>query len=249
MNTKAEGIVLRATDYGESNKIITLFTREYGKVGLMARGAKKPRSKLSASSQILTHGVYIYSIGKGLGTLHQGEVENPFRYLKADIYKMAYAAYIVDFIDKMPAADTLSPPLFQLVLTLLNEMNNGLEPQVLMFIFEVKMLAVLGIEPVMSGCIHCGRTDGPFKFSVSGGGLLCFRCTPEDPHAVPVSETFIKLFKLFRQINVARLGKINLKPETLDEFKRILTMYYDANSGMRLKTKRFIEQIEAADAF
>ncbi|MGV3488030.1 MAG: DNA repair protein RecO [Tuberibacillus sp.] len=247
MLTKAEGIVLRATDYGETNKIITLYTREYGKVGLMARGAKKPRSKLSACGQLLTHGYYFYTIGKGLGTLHQGDVENPFRYIKADIYKMAYAVYIVDFVDKIPASDTKNSYLFELIFQLLNYINEGIHPQVLSFIFEVKMLPVLGIEPVTDKCLHCHAADGPFKFSVNGG-LLCFRCAHMDPHAVPVSGAFIKLINLFKKIDVARIGKIDLKPDTIAEINKVLTMYMDANSGLRLKSKRFVEQMEGIES-
>lgn len=249
MLTKAEGVVIRTTDYGETNKIVTLYTREKGKIGVMARGAKKPRSKLAASGQLLTHGHYLYTIGKGLGTLHQGEIQNPFRYIKADIYKMAYATYIVDFIDKMPEADTRNPYLFELVLQLLTYIDEGVDPQVLSFIFEVKMLPLLGIEPEVTCCMHCKTTTGPFKFSISGGGLLCLRCSGADPRAIPVSTTFIKLINLFKKMDVGRLGKIDLKPETKSEIKKVLTAYFDAHSGLNLKSKRFIDQIDGLDAF
>lgn len=249
MLTKAEGIVVRTTDYGETNKIITIYTREHGKVGVMARGAKKPRSKLAASGQLLTYGQYLYTIGKGLGTLHQGDIQNPFRYIKEDIYKMAYATYIVDFVDKMPISDVRNPYLFELVLQLLTYIDEGVHPQVLSFIFDVKMLPLLGIEPETSHCIQCHTTTEPFKFSISGGGILCLRCAGIDPRAMPVSTTFIKLVNLFKRMDVARLGKIDLKPETIVELKKVLSAYYDAYSGLNLKSKRFIDQIEKIDSF
>ena len=64
MFQKCEGIVLRTTDYGETNKIITLFTREWGKIGVMAKGAKKPKSRLAAITQPLTYGYYLVQKGK-----------------------------------------------------------------------------------------------------------------------------------------------------------------------------------------
>jgi DNA repair protein RecO (recombination protein O) len=249
MLIKAEGIVIRTTDYGETNKIVTLYTREQGKVGVMARGAKKPRSKLAASGQLLTYGQYLYTIGKGLGTLQQGDIENPFRYIKADIFKMAYATYIVDFVDKMPISDVRNPYLFEFVLQLLTYIDEGVHPQVLSLIFDVKMLPILGVEPQTSHCIQCQSTTGPFKFSISGGGILCLRCSASDPRAIPVSGTFLKLINLFKRMDVAHLGKIDLKQETINELNKVLSAYYDAYSGLNLKSKRFIQQLEGIDTF
>ena len=79
MLQKCEGIVLRTTDYGETNKIVTLYTREWGKIGVMARGAKKPKSRLSAITQPFTYGYFLLQKGSGLGNLQQGEIIAPLR--------------------------------------------------------------------------------------------------------------------------------------------------------------------------
>ena len=80
MLNKWEGIVLRTIPYGESNKIVTMFTREAGKVTAMARGAKKPRSKLAAVTQPFTHGTFLIRKGRGMGTLSQGEPIDSMRF-------------------------------------------------------------------------------------------------------------------------------------------------------------------------
>ncbi|MGE0992705.1 DNA repair protein RecO, partial [Bacillus sp. GMa5/2] len=74
MFQKVEGIVIRTTDYGETNKIVTIFSRELGKISAMARGAKKPKSRLASVSQLMTHGHFLIQMGSGLGTLQQGEI-------------------------------------------------------------------------------------------------------------------------------------------------------------------------------
>ncbi|MGV3465922.1 MAG: DNA repair protein RecO, partial [Heyndrickxia sp.] len=82
MLQKCEGIVIRTHDYGESNKIINVYTREFGKLGIMARGAKKPNSRLSAVSQLFTYGYFLVQTGNGLGTLQQGEMISSMRSIR-----------------------------------------------------------------------------------------------------------------------------------------------------------------------
>ncbi|MFC7393314.1 DNA repair protein RecO [Scopulibacillus cellulosilyticus] len=245
MMEKTEGIIIKTINYGETNKIITLFTREHGKIGLMARGAKKTKSKLSAVSQLLMYGQFLYQKGKGLGVLHQGEPLLPFRELKTDLYKMAYAAYIVEMLDKLTDQNVKNPYLFELLLQILNYIDEGIDPEVLLMIFEVKMLSAAGIEPELDRCIQCGLQDGPFNFSISGGGLICQRCSKNDHYNIPMSQTSGKLLRLFKHFDLKRLGKVDLKKETKNELKQILTAYYDHYSGLHLKSKRFLDQLDS----
>ncbi|TKI95195.1 DNA repair protein RecO, partial [Bacillus wiedmannii] len=100
MFQKVEGIVIRTTDYGETNKIVTIFSRELGKVSAMARGAKKPKSRLASVSQLMTHGNFLIQMGSGLGTLQQGEIISTMKEIREDIFLTAYASFIVELTDK-----------------------------------------------------------------------------------------------------------------------------------------------------
>ncbi|GGH84998.1 DNA repair protein RecO (recombination protein O) [Pullulanibacillus pueri] len=244
MLNKSEGIVIHTTDYGETNRIVTLYTKEYGKIGVMARGAKKPRSKLSAGTQFLTYGHYLFNKGRGLGTLHQADPLDAFRYIKADIVPMAYASYIVDVIHKLSEKDTNNPFLYDWVFQILKAMDGGQDPQVLTFIYEIKLLPLLGIEAEVDCCVHCGRPDSLSGFSVEQGGVLCQNCIINDPRAIPLTSIAVKLLRMFKHIDFHRIGKIELKKETRAQIKSVINAYYDAYSGLNLKTKRFIEQIE-----
>ena len=94
MQSQLEGIVIRTMPYGENNKIVTLFTREAGKITCMARGAKKPASRLAAITQPFTHGTYSIYKGKGMGTLQAGDQLESLRHIREDIMSTAYASYI-----------------------------------------------------------------------------------------------------------------------------------------------------------
>jgi DNA repair protein RecO (recombination protein O) len=241
---KCEGIVIRTTDYGETNKIVTLYTREFGKVGVMARGAKKPNSRLSSITQPFTYGQYLIQTGSGLGSLQQGEILASMRNIREDIFATAYASYIVELTDKAVDEKQANPFLFELLAQTLHYMNEGLDIEILTFIYEMKMLNVLGIKPKLDGCSVCGSREGKFAFSIREGGFLCERCFSRDPHRMEISQSTVRLLRLFYYFDLHRLGKISVKYETKTELKKVIQSYYDEYSGLSLKSKRFLEQVE-----
>ncbi|MGD6940871.1 DNA repair protein RecO [Cytobacillus gottheilii] len=249
MLEKCEGIVIRTANYGESNKIVTLYTREWGKVGMMARGAKKPNSRLSAVTQPFTYGYFLMQRGSGLGTMQQGEMISSMRSIKEDIFLTAYAAYIVELLDRSVEDRKPNPFLFELLFQSLNLINEGYDPDIIMNIFEMKMLNTLGLYPVLNQCAVCGSTDGHFSFSIREGGLICHRCLEKDPYHYKLSPAAVRLLRLFYYFDLSRLGDISVKEETKAELKKIITAYYDENSGLNLKSKKFLNQMEKFDGF
>ncbi|MBO0959464.1 DNA repair protein RecO [Neobacillus sp. MM2021_6] len=244
MLQKCEGIVIRTTDYGETNKIVTLYTREWGKVGVMARGAKKSNSRLSSITQLFTHGYFLVNRGSGLGSMQQGEIVSSLRSIGEDIFLTAYASYIVELTDKCTDEKKPNPFLFELLFQTLHFMNEGYEPDILMNIYEMKMLNVMGMYPVLNQCSVCGSTDGHFSFSIRENGFICHRCLSKDPYHFKISPAAVKLLRLFYYFDLSRLGKISVKEETKAELKKVITAYYEEYSGLHLKTKKFLASMD-----
>jgi DNA repair protein RecO (recombination protein O) len=244
MLQKCEGIVIRTTDYGETNKIVTIYTREWGKIGVMARGAKKPNSRLSSISQLFTHGYFLIQRGSGLGSLQQGEIISSMRSIGEDIFLTAYASYIAELTDKVTEEKKPNPFHFELLFQTLNYMNEGYEPDILMNIYEMKMLNVMGLYPILNQCSVCGGTDGHFSFSIREGGFICHRCLDKDPYHFKLSPATVKLLRLFYFFDLSRLGNISVKEETKTELKNVITAYYEEYSGLYLKTKKFLNSMD-----
>ncbi|HEY2421587.1 MAG TPA: DNA repair protein RecO [Neobacillus sp.] len=244
MLQKCEGIVIRTTDYGETNKIVTLYTREWGKLGVMARGAKKPNSRLSSITQLFTHGYFLVQRGTGLGSVQQGETITSLRAIGEDIFLTAYASYIVELTDKCTEEKKPNPFHFELLYQTLNYMNEGYDPDVLMNIYEMKMLNVLGLYPILNQCSVCGSTDGNFSFSIREGGFICHRCLSHDPYHFKLSPATVKLLRLFYYIDLSRLGNISVKDETKSELKKVISAYYEEYSGLYLKSKKFLSSMD-----
>ena len=244
MFEKCEGVVIRTADYGETNKVVTLYTREWGKVGVMARGAKKPNSRLAAITQPFTYGNFLVQRGRGLGTLQQGEMISSMRGIREDIFLTAYASYVIDLADKSTDEKKPDPYLFELLLQTIQYLDEGYDPEVLVHIFEMKILRVLGLRPILDHCANCGATEGNFVFSIREGGLLCHRCLEIDPYHLKAGQPSIKLLRLFYLLDLSRLGSISVKEETKADIKKIIQAYYDEYSGLHLKTKRFLDQLD-----
>jgi len=243
MLEKCEGIVIRTTNYGETNKIVTLYTREWGKVGVMARGAKKPNSRLAAVTQLFTYGYFLVQKSNGLGGMQQGEMITPMRSIKEDIFLTAYASYIIDLLDKSTDERKPNPFLFELLYQTLNLINEGYDAEIIVHIFEMKMLNTLGLYPVLNQCSVCGNTEGHFSFSIREGGLICHQCLEKDPYHIKISEAAVKLLRLFYYFDLSRIGNISVKPETRADLKKVIDAYYEEYSGLNLKTKRFLNQM------
>jgi DNA repair protein RecO (recombination protein O) len=244
MLQKCEGIVLRTTDYGETNKIVTLYTREWGKIGVMARGAKKPKSRLSAITQPFTYGYFLMQKGNGLGSLQQGEMITPLRAIKEDIFLTAYASYVVELTDRSTDEKKSNPFIFELLYQTLTYLNEGYDPEILKNIYEMKMLPVLGLYPVLNQCAVCGSKEGQFSFSIREGGIICHRCLSNDPYHLKLSPAAVKLLRIFYFLDLKRLGNISVKAETKAELKKVIDTYYNEYSGLYLKSKKFIDQLD-----
>ncbi len=241
---KWEGIVLKARAYSESNKIVTLMTREAGKVACMARGAKKPTSRLAGVTQPFVHGSYLVQRTNGMGTMQQGEHFNSMRHVQTDIIATAYASYVVELTDKLIEEGNPEPYAFDVLLQALTAIDEGYDPEAITLFVDWKLLPYTGVQPILHCCAGCGAVDGEFSFSFTQGGFLCHRCFQLDPYIIRLTPTQLKLIRMFYTVPIDQVGKLDLKPQTKSFIKKIVTTIYEEQTGIRLKSRSFIEQLE-----
>lgn len=245
MFQKCEGIVIRRSDYGETHKIVTIYTREFGKIGVMARGASKPNSRLASVTQLFSYGYFLVTTSKGLGSLQQGEMIDSMRFIREDLFATAFASYIIELLDRSVEDKKVNPYLFELLYQTLHYLNEEYDPEILKFIFEMKMLPVNGIHPVLNQCTVCGAIEGEFAFSLKEAGFICHRCLDKDPYHLKISPKTVKLLRLFYYFDLSRLGTISVKPETKKELQKVIDAYYEEYSGIHLKSKKFLKQLDS----
>lgn len=241
---RVEGIVIRSTDYGEGNKIITLLTPSYGKQGVVVRGAKKAKSRYGALAQLFTYGEFSFYKSGSLGTLNSGEIIEPFRELREGLEGPAYAAYAAELTDRAVGDDEAAAYLFHQLKACQTALAEGKDPQVVLRVYEMKVVGASGYAPVLDECVSCGRTDEPFRFSPAAGGALCRACGHRDPAALELQEAVWKLLRLFAALDLRRLGNVTVKESSKKQLQLALRRWMDTHMALNLKSRNFLDQWE-----
>ncbi len=244
MLNKLEGFVIKSIPYGESNKIVTIYTKEAGKITVMARGAKKPASRLAAITQTFTHGYFLVRRGRGMGSLEQGEFISSVRHIRSDLETTAYAGLIVELIDRLTEADQPNASIFRLLNDSFNAMEEEYDAEAISLFVLWKMLPVAGIHPILHECANCGSTEGEFAFSFKEIGFLCHRCFHQDPYIVRITPAQLKLIRTFATVPIKQVGSLTLKKSTKQFMKKIVRQIYDEQVGLRLKSRSFLDQLD-----
>src|SRR5690625_5013699 len=149
-----EGIVIKTQDYGETHKIVTIYSKEIGKFSAICRGANRPRSRFSSLTQLFIQGQFLVYLSKGLSTINQGEVIQSFRQIREDIVKTAYASYAVELVDKLTEEKERNDFLYNELQVTFNRINEGKEePFIPILMLELKLYKNEGIAPVVNKCV------------------------------------------------------------------------------------------------
>ncbi len=246
---KTEGIVLRTSDYGEGNKILSVYTKEMGKVGMMAQGARKTKSRFAAVSQPFTHAFFLFHIGSGLASLNQADLIQTFPKIRGDLHRTAYASYILELTDRMSEERQKNGGLYQLLLNSLNQLEDEKDSEMICRIYELKLLSMHGYKPILDTCASCGKGQSPWFFSIREGGLLCESCRRKDPHAMLLLDGVARILSIVQNLDVSQLGKITVKRETKQQLQKIMYLFMDEYTGIRLKTRTFIDQLEKMEQY
>lgn len=248
MLKKQDAIVLKTIDYGEANKIATIYTKENGKLAVLAKGAKKSNSRFAAVMQPFVHGNFLYYQGNGLPSLNQGEAVHSFKEIQFDIIKSAYAAYIVELVDKLTEERQPHFFLYDWLLLSLKQINAGVDPEVIARIFDMKMLPVAGAKPQLDCCVICQSDEkDPVGFSIRLAGFLCRDCIHRDERSFLLTLSAAKLLRTLYYVDLNKVGTISVSDKTKKQMNQMISMYYDEYVGVQLKSRRFISQIEKLD--
>jgi DNA repair protein RecO (recombination protein O) len=156
---KVEAVVLRHQPVGEADRILTLFTREFGKMRVSARGVRKTTSRLAGRVQPYTAGRYLLARGRTLDVVAQAEVVRAFAGLQQDLLRSAYAAYVAELVDRFLPERDRHPEVFDAVLDALAVIEAAAEDEAEIYAlwFSLHLADSLGYRPEMERCVACGR--------------------------------------------------------------------------------------------
>jgi DNA repair protein RecO (recombination protein O) len=245
---KTEAIVLRSIDYGESDKIVTFYTFEFGKVKGIAKGARRSKKRFANVLELFSRLQLIFSRRNydSLAFIEEGSVIDSYSRIRNDLYKTLFASYMMDVTDHFTVENKKNEELFRLVQGFLELMASGSASEDMIRFFEIRLLKLAGYEPVLDRCVACKTPveDGnSYHFSVRDGGLKCGFCAPQNYSSVCISMGTVKSLLLGKDMEKENLCRLSLSEQSARESRLLLGRFIEYLLGKEVKSLHVIREI------
>lgn len=246
MLMKSQGIVLRETKFKDFDKILTIFSKENGKIKAIAKGARKTKSRILGSTQLFCYSDFVLYKGRSFYHINQGEVLNSFYAIRNDLYKLAYGTYILEIVESGITEEESNKKVFLLLLKTLNILSMTEDDHLkLVLAFKVKFMSFIGFKPHIRSCVVCNKQLlGKIRFSIEYGGSLCEECRGKDRYATEVDMTVLKAMDKLLYTKLDELDELNIPERVLIKTEKILIKYVLAHMDKKgFKSLDFIKSI------
>jgi DNA repair protein RecO (recombination protein O) len=244
---RVEAVVLRHADWGEADRILTLYTRERGKVRAIAKGARRIRSRKAGHLEPFTHVTLQLAKGRDLLIITQADTLNAHLALGADLVRTGYGSYVIELLDRLTYEDeNENTAIFRLLTEILDRIATETDPWLAIRYYEVRLLDLLGFRPHLFECANCGEKILPVDqyFSPAAGGVLCPKCGAGLPGAWKVSMEALKYFRHFQRSAYPVASKARRPSvEVRNELETLMQKYFSYLLERGLNSPGFIKQI------
>jgi DNA repair protein RecO (recombination protein O) len=241
MLTKDLAICIRAVDYSETSQILTLFTRQAGKISAIAKGSKRPKSAFDGPIEVFSHGKIVFSDSnkEKLATLTEFEQQPGFTNLAGNLFTLNCCFFATELVNNLTNDYDPHPELFDSFLRFLQDANKIRDTISLLILFQLSLLKEIGLRPILNACVNCKTshesltTSHGFYFSSSANGLICRDCEASFPDKIRLTKTTANCLA-----NVKLLADVNKK--TLNEVEKILIYHFTEILGRPPKMAKYI---------
>ena len=237
---EVEGFIFSETPYGETSKIINVFTKEHGLIGMLAKGAKSMKSTLRSSTLIFTYGIFnIYYKEDKLSIVKSVDIINPLKNVRNDLTLISYLTYITD-LTKQVIKQNISNEIYNLYMETVLKLDSKLDPLILTNILEIKYLPYLGVGINLDECALCGNKKDIVTIDGSRGGYICKNCYTNE---FIVNPKVIKLLRMYYYVDIKSISNFKIDDKIKNEIDNFLDIYYDNYTGLFINSKKFLKDI------
>jgi DNA repair protein RecO (recombination protein O) len=243
---KVDAVILRHSDYGEADRLLTLFTREAGKLRAIAKGVRKMQSRKAGHLEPFTQVTLLLAQGHDLWIVTQAEATELFQPLRESLPLIGYAGYVVELLDRFTYEEGQNWQLFQLLIETLKRLASEPDPFVPVHYYEMRLLDLMGFRPLLFECASCGKAIQPEDqyFSAERGGVLCPDCGLQVNLVRPISMDALRYLRHFQRSSYTEAKRANPGQDTRDEVEAILNYYLTYLLERNLNSPEFIRQVK-----
>lgn len=222
-----QGIVLRVTDYNDKDALLTLLTRDSGKLTVKARGLRRKNSPLTAPCQLLAYGEFTLFEYRGQYTINEAQSLELFTPLRRDLTKLALGTYFAQAAEVLSQEDYPSPELLSLVLNCLYALTKlNISEKQIKAVFELRAACLSGYTPDLFGCHICGSQE-PIRFDLSAGQLECGNCRSRESNGIrmPVTSSVLEAMRYICLCDPKKLFSFQISSQTMDQLSSLTEAY------------------------
>jgi len=248
---RTEAIVLRRQNLGEADRILTLYTPDYGKVKVVAKGVRKPQSHKAGHVELFARSDVLVARGRSsLDVLSQADLIDAFPPIRGDLIRTTYASHFVELLDAFTEESDSSPPLYHLLADGLGWLGQTTDLRRTARYYELHLLGLAGYRPELFTCVICGE---PIQardqfYSAADGGVICPACGSGHPRAVSISLGALKVLRYMQTRPFEVVEALTLRPAVLAETERILHSTLTYHLERRLKSAAFLKRLRREEA-
>ena len=224
---QTEAIIIKKTKLGEADRILTLYTPELGKIQAVAKGIRRPRSKLAGHLELLTHSLVSLARGRNLDTIIGSQTINSFLPLKSDLHLTSYALYATELVSQFTVDHVKNCPLFRLFLETMQQLCQDGDNELVLRYFELQLLNEVGYRPQLQQCVACHRPLQPVtnSFCSSIGGMLCPDCRSSQPLIYTLSLNALKVLRFLQVSDHSAVKRLKINLELSHELEAVIRNY------------------------
>ena len=243
---RMEAIVLRHADWGEADRLLTLFTREQGKVRAIAKGVRKPRSRKAGHLEPFTRSSLLLARGRDLFILTQAEAVDVHTLLREDLILLGYASYVVELLDRSTYEEGENRALYRLLHWTLTRLSRGDHPDLATRYYEIRLLDLIGFRPQLINCAQCESEiqEQDQSFSAEKGGVLCPSCGKRNPQSKPISLRALKYLRHFQRSSYREASRSRIPEDVYREMENIMQYYLTYSLERGLNSPTFLRRVK-----
>jgi DNA repair protein RecO (recombination protein O) len=226
-NYRAEAVILKQRGIGEADRILTLYTLEFGKVRAVAKGVKRPGSKMSGHVDLLTHSQLMLAHGRNLDIVTQAQTVDTFIELKNNLDHLSNALYVAELVDCLTEERLEGKAVFNLLLDTLHRLNDSSQQGSVLRYFELHLAHHLGYRPQLQNCASCETALQPVTnyFHPASGGVLCPECAFSLPQVRPISLNAFKVLRLWQSCDYETACRVRIDTSLSNELEMVMRAY------------------------
>ena len=237
--------MIRHREFGEADRILSLYTLEKGKVQAIAKGVRKIKSRKAGHLEPFTQVILQLAKGRNLDVITQVDTIRNFENIKKNLILTAQASYVLEILDRFTYEEGENRPLYNLLIETLVRLDNGISPAIAVHYYEVHLMDILGFRPQLQECVVCGAAIQPENqyFSAKLGGVICPRSLSGDPSAWSISMEALKYLRFFQRSPWPQVKNRSIPEEVDKELSVLIEKYLTYLLEYNLKTPGFLDAI------